>query len=204
MVSLRIVFVALALGVTYNLTALAQAGSRHLDTKARVLDHLFPLDVTPQPYHLKVVLRFGDSDSQLIVVIYPGGNAEAIVYTLAEMKSGDLDRFIKKLETETPGVTATQIASRVKVTIERSPLDGENVDRLLKRLSAIRISPALPTIVCVDSCPKYEFWYDTWQDVAHFSLVDPSKGPTHDLVQWMIKFRDDLPGLIRPPSAAAR
>src|SRR5271163_2498642 len=45
----------------FTATVSAQPGDRHLDMKARVLDILFPLDVTPKPYFLKMILRFGDS-----------------------------------------------------------------------------------------------------------------------------------------------
>jgi hypothetical protein len=89
-------------------TTVAQPGDRHLDTKARVLDLLFPLDVTPDPYLTKLALRFGDSDTQLVVLIYPvypvqpGGRAQIIRYSLAGMGDGELSQLISKWSRRIP------------------------------------------------------------------------------------------------------
>jgi hypothetical protein len=198
----KVVIGSLLMGVLFS-AGFAQPGNRQLDTKASVLDRLFPIDVTPQPYHLRMVLRFNDPESQLTVVIYPGGRSEAISYTLADMKRGDLERLIEQVETETPEVTVSGLASRVQVNTERSLLDGKLVERALKRLRAIRVSPALPTLTCVDACPRYEYWYDTWQDSVHLSLIGADKGPVAGLVRWMIEFRDNLPNLKQPSSGQA-
>lgn len=45
----------------------------HSDMKTRVLNTLFPLDPTQKPYFTRMVLRFSDSNSQIVVVVFPGG-----------------------------------------------------------------------------------------------------------------------------------
>ena len=191
--------VLLLAGFCGSVTA-AQPGNRRLDTKAVVLDQLFPLDVAPEPYHLKLILRFSESDSQITVVVYPGGKSEVIVRSLANMKQGELARRIQDLAAANSAVSPSELAATLSVDSQRSLLDGTLLNRSLKRLEAIRISPALPTVSCMDACSQYEFWYDTWQDTVHYALTSPEKGPRHELVQWMIKFKDTLPTLIRSSS----
>ena len=97
MICRRNVACAVLFGILSVVTASAQPGDRYLDMKARVLDILFPLDVAPKPYFLKMILRFGDSDTQLIVVVYPGGKSELIRYSFAGMGEGKLSQLISKM-----------------------------------------------------------------------------------------------------------
>jgi hypothetical protein len=70
--------------------------------KAQVLDLAFPLNVSAKPFLSKMVLRFGDSDTQITVVTYPGGKSELIRYSLAGMTSGGLSQLISKMVAENP------------------------------------------------------------------------------------------------------
>jgi len=49
------------------------------------------------------------------------------------------------MEAENPNVTDREIAARVKVDVSRSAVDGEALERAIKPLKAIRISPVLPS-----------------------------------------------------------
>jgi hypothetical protein len=128
-------------------TAVAQPGDRYLDMKARVLDILFPLDVAPKPYLLKMILRFGDSDTQLVVVIYPDSEKywvrryEATSYKLAGIGREELSQLISKVVAENPNVKAEEIAAKVKVDVSRTSIDENGLDRVLKDLKGVRISP---------------------------------------------------------------
>ncbi len=190
--------------ILFTATATAQSGDRYLDMKARVLDILFPLDVTSTPYFSKMILRFGDSDTQLVVLIYPtypvhaGGQAELIRYSVAGTGNSDLPQFISNMVAQNPNVTDREIAAKLKVDVTRSPIGYEALDRFLKKLKAIRISPILASRVAVDESSEYEFWYDTWQESVHYTLTGPfHNGPQDQLGRWMIKFRADLPNLLK-------
>lgn len=189
-------------------TAIAQPGDRYLDIKARVLDLVYPLDVAPRPYLMKLVLRFGDSDTQLVVLIYPvypvhpGGRAEIIRYSLAGMGDGELSQLISKMVAQNPDVTDREIAAKLKVNVTRSPIEYNALNRALKDLKAVRISPILASRVAVDEYSEYEYWYDGGQESVHYTITGPFKGdPQDQLVQWMIKFRASFPDLMKPPSA---
>jgi hypothetical protein len=189
-------------------TAADRPGDRFLDTKARVLDLLFPLDVTPAPYSQKLVLRFSDSDTQVVVVTYPvypvnpGGTSQIIRYSLEGISDDELSQLISKMVAEKPDVTDREIAAKVKVNVTRSAVDGKTLDRALKSLKAIRISPILATRVAVDEYSEYEYWWDDWQESVHYTMTGPFKGDPQDrLVQWMIGFRARLPDLMKPPTA---
>lgn len=195
--------------ILFAAMATAQPGDRYLDMKSRVLNILFPLDVSPKPYFLKMVLRFGDSDTQLVVVVYPvypvnpGGRSEIIRYSLAGMGDGDLSRLISKMVAENPNVKDQDIAAKLKVNVARSPVKYEALDRAFRDLKAVRISPVLADRVAVDEYSEYEYWYDNWQESVHYTLTGPSKDdPQDQLVQWMIKFRASLPNLIKAGGAS--
>lgn len=184
--------------ILFAAIASAQPGDRNLDMKARVLDILFPLDVGPTPYFSRMVLRFGDSDTQLVVVVYPGGKGELIRYSLAGLKEGELSQLISKMISENPDVTDRGIAAKLKVEVNRSPIDDEALNRPLDELRAIRISPALDSRVAVDEYSEYEFWYDTWQESVHYTITSPAGNAAQDkLVQWMTKFRASVSNLLK-------
>jgi hypothetical protein len=171
--------------------AIAQTGDRNpVDIKARVLDLLFPLDVTSKPYFLKLVLRFGDSGTQLAVVIYPGGESELVRYELADMNSNDLSLLVSKMVAQNPNVQDREIAAKVKVKMTRSPVDHKALSRALEDLKTLRMSPFLKTRIAVDEYSQYDYWFDSGQESVHYTITGPFKGDPQDrLVQWMIKFK---------------
>jgi hypothetical protein len=186
-------------------TVSAQPGDRHLDMKARVLDILFPLDVGPTPYFSKMVLRFSDSDTQLVVVTYSGGKSELIRYGVAGTKSGELAHLISKMVAENPDLKEQDIAAKLKVDVNRLPIDSEALNRALNELKAIRISPVLASRVAVDEYSEYEFWYDNWQESVHYTITSPFGNAAQDkLGEWMVKFRASVPDLLKSGSASKR
>lgn len=183
-------------------TVVAQPGDRCLDVKARILDLLFPKDVSPTPYFEKFILRFGDSDTQLVVVVYPGEKTELIRCSLPGMSGGGLSRLISKMVAENPDVKDQEIAAHVKVNVDRSSINYEALKRSLCDLHAIRISPMLTERVACDEYSEYEYWHDTWQESVHYMVTGPFKGaPQDQLVQWMVRFRAKAPDLVKTPSA---
>ena len=189
-------------------TASAQPRDRYLD-KARVLDVLFPGDVEPKAYFEKMTLRFGDSDTQLVVVVYSDKEKywirryEVISYTLPGLKEGQLSEMISRMAAENPNVKAEEIAAKVKVEVSRSPIEQEALKRAFDELKKVRISPLLGSRIAVDEYSEYEYWYDGGQESVHYKITAPFKGdPQDELVQWMIRFRSNLPKLLKSSSAA--
>lgn len=192
-------------------TAMAQPGNRSLNMKARVLDIVFPLDVAPKLNFLKMVLRFSDSDSQLIVVVYPDTEkywirrCEIISYELEGMEEDQLFQLVSKMVAENPDITPQEIAARLKVKVTRSAVDPEAFYRARDELKAVRISPILADRVAVDDYSEYEFWYDNGQESVHYTLTGPFEGDPQDkLVQWMIRFRARVPDLLKASAAATK
>ncbi len=119
------------------------------------------------------------------------------------MGDGELSVLISKMAAQNPRVTDQEIAAKVRVNVTRSPMEREALEPYLADLDKIRISPILESRVCVDYCPEYEYWYDTWQESIHYVIAGDSMSSAQDqLVRWMIKFRASLPGLLKTPSAA--
>jgi hypothetical protein len=191
------------------LSAVGQAGGGvPADLRERVLDLLFRSDAVSAPFFSKMTLRYGDSDSQLVVVTYPvypvhpGGQAEVISYTITGMGSDNLAQFISKMAAQNPNVTDQEIAAKLKVEVKRSPISYEALKRFLDELEAIRISPMSVGRIAVDEYSEYEFWYNGGQESVHYKLVGPFKDDPQDkLVQWMIRFRTGVPELMSAASA---
>lgn len=184
------------------LGASAQLEDDHMNMKDRVLDILFQSDPPPSPFLTKMTLRFADTDSQFVVFTYPvypahpGGRAEIIRYSIAGIGNGKLSEFIATTVSQEPKVTAREIANRLKVNVTRIPVNFDALENSMKDLGAVRISPVLKTRVAVDDYSKYDFWCDTGEEFVHYSMVGPFKDAAQDqLVQWMIRFRANLPGL---------
>jgi hypothetical protein len=201
----RILLVTLLLGPN---TFGQSRGGVPADMKGRVLDLLFRSDVVTSPFLSKMTLRYGDSDSQLIVLIYPvypvhpGGRAEVISYTIRGMGSDNLAQFISRMTAQNPKVTAADVAEKLQVDVKRSPIEYDALSRLIDELKAVRISPVLANRVAVDEYSEFEFWYNNGQESVHYKIVGPYKDDPQDkIVQWMIRLRTGVPELISAASA---
>jgi hypothetical protein len=190
------------------LSAVGQSGDVPADMKDRVLDLLFRSNSVSSPFLSKMTLRYGDSDTQLVVLTYPvypvhaRGQAELITYSITGMGSDNLSQFVSKMVARNPNVTDQAIATKLKVVIKRSPIGNAALRRFLEELKAIRISPMLASRVAVDEYYEYEFWYDGGQESVYYRVAGPFKNtPQDELVQWMIRFRASVPELISPASA---
>jgi len=177
-------------------------------SKDRVLDLLFRSDSDKSLWVSKMTLRYGDSNSQLVVLTYPvypvhpGGQAEIISYTIAGLGSDSLSQFISRMADKKPSVTNEEIAAKLKAVVKRSPIGYQVLRRYLEELKAIRISPMLASRVALDEYSEYEFWYNTGQESVHYKVTGPFKGDSQDkLVQWMIRLRTGVPELMSAASA---
>jgi hypothetical protein len=180
-----------------TLQANAQPWNRHLNMKAQILDRIFPLSVESTPYYIKIVMRFGDSDSQFIIITYAGGLSELYQYTLDGMNNGALDEMIRKMEKENPDIKVEDIVSKLKVKINRSSLDSEKLFKTLESLKKVKITPFFQTRAILGDANDFEYWFDTGTECVYYSIQGPSKGDSQDeLVQWMIHFRAKLAALI--------
>ncbi len=192
----------LALGVT------AQSGDGHMRSmKDRVLDVLFPMEAPTSPFLTRLIMRFGDTDTQLVVLTYPvypahpGGRAEVIRYSITGTGNGNLSEFIARMVAQRPDVTAPEIAEKLKVNVTHFAINYDALERSMKELEALRISPVLNTRVAVDQYSEYDYWFDSGQEFVHYCITGPYKDTAQDqLVEWMIRFRASLPELERASS----
>jgi len=173
--------------------ATAQSDERGLDVRARVFDSVFPLDV-PASYGMKMVLRFSDSASQLVVLQGPLRKAELIRYRITNMTGAELAQLIDKLFAENPKMTERDIVPKLKVDVDRRAIDYDVVERAVVELQKIRISPALGSPqgrIGVDDVTQYEFWLTLGSDSVHYTILSPGDGkyPQDALAEWMVKFR---------------
>jgi hypothetical protein len=192
----RLVLRAFSLCILLALTAGADTRDRKpVDVTANVIKLLFPFDVASRPFYVRLALRFGDSNTQLVALIYPGGECELIHYRLTnidgtEVNGDELLRLVSAMVSQNPRVRELEIATKFRVEINRSNVEYKNLDRALTNLKAIKVSPFLGTRIAVDEYSQYDFWFDSGQESVHYTITGPFKdAPQDQLVQWMIKFR---------------
>ena len=196
----------LCLAIPWIDIAAAQPGSRRLDMKAQVLDAIFPLEVGPDAYFSKMVLRFGDSNTQLMVVVIPGAKSEITHYRLVGLSGNDLERLIAKMVAGNPQIKPQEIAAKLKVDVSRTRIDYDAaLAPSIAELKSIRISPVLAGRVSVDQFSEYEFYYDTGQESVRYTILSPFQSePQDDLGKWMLKLRAKAEGWLKGNSAPRR
>jgi hypothetical protein len=182
----------------------AQSGDQNFDLKHRVLDTLFESSSPTTPFLTQMTLRFGDNDTQLVVLTYPiypvspHGRAEIISYSITGTGNRRLSEFISDTIAQEPDVTALEIASKLKVSVVRSPVDYAVLEHYLGDLGSIRISPALKSRVATDDFSEYEYSYSTGQESVRYKTTGPFKGTGQDrLIAWMLRFRVGLPHMVK-------
>jgi hypothetical protein len=189
------------------LSAGAQRADCRADMKGCVLNRLFAPDAATSDYFTRMTMRFGDSDTQLVVLTHsnypvrPGGSVELVSYSIAGMGNGNLSQLISGVVSRNPNVTDWEIADSLKVKITRSRVKQDVFDRLIKELKAIEISPLSVSRVAVDEYSEYEFWYETGQECLRYTIAGPfGDTPQDKLGKWMIKFRAAVPQLTKADS----
>lgn len=193
--------------VSLTLLGNAQPGDRTLDPQARLLDVLFPVEVPQRPYLFELALRFHDADTQVVVVVYPDKEkpwirrCEVTTYSLDDDAKRKLSESLSKLSSEASDDSVRAVASGLKVQMSRVTIAPEALDKALGELKSIQIPPMLAARVSVDDFSEYEFWYDTWQESVHYSVTGPpGKAPQDKLIRWMVRFKADLPDLLKKSS----
>ena len=176
----------------------AQPGNRYLDMESRVLDSLFPLNVAQaKPYKWKIVLRFTDSASQVTLVSYAAARIEVLEHQVVGMEEGGIGRFVAKLLRQDASVSERRIAAQLKVKTTRTSIDREALSPLIDELRRIAPSPVLEDRGGTNFA-RYEFWYDTWQEAVHFTVLYPwGSTPLDGLAAWMRKCREEVSPLLR-------
>jgi hypothetical protein len=180
--------------------AISQTTDRNpSEVYADVLNLLFPLNVEAKPYYVKFILRFHDTDTQLALIVYPGGASELVSFSLDNMKGSDLFKLISEMLVKNPAVQDEEIAAKVKVHTTRSAVDYKAVEPALNDLKSIRISPFFQTRVFVDEYSEYDYWFSSGQESVHYRICgNSSKSEAQDqLVHWMTKFRANSASIVK-------
>jgi hypothetical protein len=203
LMSYRKAFASMVLLCILSAPAKSQTPNRNRqDVYDHVLDLLFPVDVESKPYYAKLILRFHDDESQLVLVVYPGGESELIHSSLDNMNGSSLFQLVTETLARNPAASESEIAARVKVRTIRSPLEHRAVQAELNHLKTIRISPYLATRVGVDEVTWYEFWFDSGQESVHYKIFGDSaiREPQDKLAHWMTTFRANSQTMLKRKS----
>jgi hypothetical protein len=189
----NLINLAILCGFTVSCNSFAQPGDRAMSDKSRVLDALFVLENEAKPHYLKIVMRFGDTNSQMVLVMDTDGKTEVREYFAADPGSGSMETAIARIRAANPGISDHDIAVKIGVTIKRKTISKTVVQGSLRALGDLKISPALQSAVCLDECDEYEFSYDTWQESVHYIIVSPARhSQMRRLLDWMNHLRSSV------------
>ena len=137
-------------------------------------------------------------DSQLVLVTYSvdpplhqSPECELISYNIRTSSGESLLTLVMRMLEQSPSVSETEIAAAVLVDVARRPIPLKSRDKILRDLAALRLSPILASRICVDDCPRFDYWYEhSGGEVIHLRLYGGSGKDLQDrLVKWMLKFR---------------
>jgi hypothetical protein len=197
----KIIVSALALSVL-SLPTMPQDAARDVnDVESQVLDLLFHTNAESAPYYMKLVLRFSDDDSQVALIVYPGGHSELVRSSLSNMSPADFHRLISDTLARNPVARDEDIATSVRISTVRYRMEYSAVEPELNELKAIRISPLLDTRVGVDAVSYDEYWFASGQESVHYRIFDRSGHNAQDqLSRWMDRFRSNLPNIEKDAS----
>jgi hypothetical protein len=147
-------------------------------------------------YLRRLTLRFGDTSTQVSLVVFPGRRAELVQALAVGVNGEPLDRLIER--TRSQKLSAREISKMAKAEVSRTVMSYGVAKQALDELEAIRVRVAIGQRVSLDDHHNFQLWYDTWQEAVHFSLTGPyTSEPQDELVQWMLRFRTEvLPRLI--------
>ena len=171
-----------------------------------MLDILFPPDVETGRYLTRMTLRFGDTNTQYVVLTHPvyppdpAGKPELVSYSIEGLGNSTLGEFISKAKDENPKISDIEIAQKLRVAVTRSQLDYGSLQMMMNGLNSIRISPNLRIQGGLDDFSEFDFWFDTGEESVHYTITGVFNGNQQDkLVHWMIAFREGLPILTHGP-----
>ena len=190
----------------------AQQGIGLSTLQSRVFDLLFPRDVGTPLYFSKTTLRFSDSASQFVIILFgrATGKGEVYHYRVRETDRKVLsERIAKAFMDNRETTTAATIASGIRVETMRTVINAAPFVRVLDELKAIQLSPLLENRVCLDECATYEFSHDTGQELVHYAINRPSgdsrdEWPHDKLGRWMTSVQSRLPALLAEAADPAR
>ena len=177
--------------------------------QSQVYDTLFPRNVGDPLFFSKTVLRFGDSGTQTVIIVFgrATGQGEVYQYRLRVTNGRALSQRIWKISTEKTAATAAEIAAGIQVDVTRTPIKAAPFVRVLDELKTIELSPLLASRIRLDDCPAYEFWYDAGgQESICYTLLMPSaeQWPLDRLGRWMLGVQSRLPDLLKEAAEPGR
>ena len=195
---------------------LAETATRNpFDLRAKLLDRVLPSTVESRSLWFdKLTVRYSapiesceewpQSDDQLVLVTYsvdpprhPTPECEIISYKVKGIGGECLWKVITRMLAQNPKVSEDEIEAALVVDVKRRSIPMKERDKLLAGLAAIRLPPVLTSRICVDACPRYEYWYQTSEEVVHYSVVGSGGASADQLTTWMVKFRSDYLGPYR-------
>lgn len=157
-----------------------------------ILDAVFPLDFSGDPY---VILRFmpaGQSEFQIAIGSRTEGTYDVREYSLPK-GAEPIGTQMMQLKAVHPNDTPVELARYIKIETKSIQLDANVLSRLMKSLSELKIPAEISKNIMVDAS-SYEFWFVARPacHVLHLAVSDAHYGhdaKAHPLVRWMNRVR---------------
>jgi hypothetical protein len=184
---------------------LAPAVAAHVYVdRQEVADRIFPsLSVIPvalggERYETRIILRFTDPDSEIVIKTHAKGRKTVDLYSLAPGLS--IEGETGRVQRQNPNATAQQVAVTIHVRKTSLAVSSNQVDRWLQALGSLSPPLTLELWVKFDSLSRFDFWADSNGDFVHYSMSNYAAGgrtaTTHEnpltpLARWMLQVRSE-------------
>jgi hypothetical protein len=163
-----------------------------------IADNIFPalrVQTVGPPYLTRLILRFSQPDSEVVITTLLDGRRVVEDYTLPSGTTilGAAAQVLHRI----PAASSEEIANVLKVHRSSVRLPPKQVDQWFFELKKIPHSLVLEPILHLDSVSQYDFWFDANGDFVHYrfsyaAVHPPQNLPLDSIATWALKIRSEV------------
>jgi hypothetical protein len=175
------------------------SADRAFYTREEIADLIFPslaIEHGGTPYDTRVILRFSNPDSEIVVLKGSNLPGNVKVYKLSDGAS--IKSIMGNVLLRNPQATPEDIALSAKVEESDLSVPVGVVARWLKTLKTKCTAPVVEPWIQEGRVPEYDFWIDSNGDSIHYHFffvanqVPSSQAAFEPVAQWMVKIRSEI------------
>ena len=168
-------------------------------TREQVADLVFPslsIEYGGTPYDARVILRFSNPDSEIVVLQGSNLSSNVRIFTLADGESIEL--VMGRVLLRNPQAAPQEIAAEAHVRESDVTIPAATVDTWLNDLKTKTGPLKLEPWIHLHGFPEYDLWLDSNGDSIHYHFFfvqnqTPGSQPVFEPVaRWMINLRSEI------------
>lgn len=177
----------------------SNSGLQWIIGREDVADKIFPrLAVTSEgpSYLSRVILRFSDPDSEIVITTLLDGHriVESYVLDPGATIGGSISQVLQR----NPQASLDQMASAMRVHKTTISVPQAHIARWFQEMDGILPGRLPSTQIHLDGPPQFDLWIDTNGDFIHYRFFEaPLQQNTNDdpfapIARWMVKLNAEV------------